>query len=153
MPYAKRPTAIHLCDIISKEPYNMGLFIKRPALLMERPYAPRPMYIQRDANITHIAHRGACMQRDLYIWKETYIYRKSVCKETYVCTKRPMYIKRDLYIWKETYIYRKSVCKETFAAREAFRRRGFDTYAPFWFNLYQYLEQNLHFGLVPENQF
>ena len=29
----------------------------------------------------------------------------------------------------------------------------FDPYAPLLFNLYRYLEQNLHFGFVPENQF
>jgi len=40
-----------------------------------------------------------------------------------------------------------------FNAREASWRRGFDPYAPLQFNLYHYLEQNLHFGLVPENQF
>jgi len=39
------------------------------------------------------------------------------------------------------------------AAREAFWRRIFDPYAPLLFNLYHYLEQNLNFGLVPENQF
>jgi len=38
-------------------------------------------------------------------------------------------------------------------AREASWRRGFNPYAPLLFNLYHYLEQNLHFGLVPENQF
>ena len=39
------------------------------------------------------------------------------------------------------------------AAREASWRRVFDPYAPLLFNVYHYLEQNLHFGLVPENQF
>ena len=58
------------------------------------------MYMQRDALITHTAYGGAGMQRDLHIWKETYIYRKSVCKETYVYTKRPMYVQRDLCICK-----------------------------------------------------
>jgi len=38
-------------------------------------------------------------------------------------------------------------------AREASWRRVFDPYAPLLFNLYHYLEQNLHFGFVPENQF
>jgi len=39
------------------------------------------------------------------------------------------------------------------AAREASWRRVLDPYAPLLFNVYHYLEQNLHFGLVPENQF
>jgi len=39
------------------------------------------------------------------------------------------------------------------AAREASWRRVFDPYAPLLFDLYHYLVQNLHFGLVPENQF
>ena len=39
------------------------------------------------------------------------------------------------------------------SAREASCRRVFDPYAPLLFNLYNYLEQNLHFGLVLENQF
>jgi len=38
-------------------------------------------------------------------------------------------------------------------ARKASWRRGFDPYAPLLFNLYHYLEQSLHFGLVPENRF
>jgi len=40
-----------------------------------------------------------------------------------------------------------------YTARETSRRRVFDPYAPLLFNLYHYLEQNLHFGLVPEHQF
>jgi len=40
-----------------------------------------------------------------------------------------------------------------YVAREASWRRFFDPYAPLLFNLYHYLEQNLHFGLVPENSF
>jgi len=39
------------------------------------------------------------------------------------------------------------------SAREASWRRGFDPYAPLWFNVYHYHKQNLHFGIVPENQF
>jgi hypothetical protein len=39
------------------------------------------------------------------------------------------------------------------SALEASWRRGLDPYAPLLFNLYHYLEQNQHFGLVPENQF
>jgi len=34
------------------------------------------------------------MKRDLYIWKETYIYEK-----------RSLYMKRDVYIWRETCAY------------------------------------------------
>jgi len=40
-----------------------------------------------------------------------------------------------------------------YPAQEASWRRVFDPYAPLLFNLYHYLEQNLQFGLVPENQF
>jgi len=36
----------------------------------------------------------------------------------------------------------------THTTREALRRRVFDPYAPILFNLYHYLKQNLHFGLV-----
>ena len=82
--YAKRP----------KETYTYG---KRP-IFIGKLRAKRPMYMQRDALITHTAYGGAGMQRDLHVWKETYIYRKSVCKETYVYTKRPMYMKRDAHI-------------------------------------------------------
>jgi len=39
----------------------------------------------------------------------------------------------------------------SYTAREASWRQDFD--APLLINLYHYLEQNLHFGLVPENQF
>jgi len=35
--------------------------------------------------------------------------------------------------------------------REASWRRVFDPYTPLLFNWYHSLEQNLHFGLVPEN--
>jgi len=38
----------------------------------------------------------------------------------------------------------------THTAREASWRRAFDPCAPLLFVLYDYLEQNLHFGLVPE---
>jgi len=39
-------------------------------------------------------------------------------------------------------------------AREASWRRVFEPYTSLLFNLlYHYLEQTLHFGLVPENQF
>jgi len=38
------------------------------------------------------------------------------------------------------------------SAREASWRRAFDPCAPLLFNLYHYLEQNLHFGSVTENQ-
>ena len=57
-----------------------------------------------------------------------------------------MYIKGPLGIQEVIRMYR-------YAAREASWRRVFDPYAPLLFNLYHYLEQNLHFGLVPENQF
>jgi len=39
------------------------------------------------------------------------------------------------------------------SAREASWRRVFDPYAPLLFNLYHYLEQNLHFEVVPEHKF
>jgi len=53
------------------------------------------------------------------------------------------------YEWVMSHIWISQVT----SAREASWRRVFDPYAPFLLNLYQILEQNLHFGLVPENQF
>jgi len=43
-----------------------------------------------------------------------------------------------------------SACYPNYSAREASWRRAFDPCAPLLFILYHYLEQNLHFGLVPE---
>jgi len=57
------------------------------------------------------------------------------------------------YLCVCTCIYRVWCADSHTDAREAFWRRVFDPYAPLVFNLYHYLEQTLHFGLVPENQF
>ena len=62
----------------------------------------------------------------------------SIIRERQVNQKRKKFIK-GLFSWV--------------AAREASWRRVFDPYAPLLINLYHYLEQNLHFGLVPEDQF
>ena len=61
-----------------------------------------------------------CMKRDLYIWKETYIFAKRPSQMTlhhvhilqvqlyrvfrffHIYAKRPIYLKRDLNIYKET---------------------------------------------------
>jgi len=109
----------------------------------------------------------------VYIWKETqentvtralYQYENRTCTCTHV--KEPcIHAKRALYtyekrrmkytcdtshvsIWKQLH-----TCTCTHATRETSLRRGFDPYSPHLFHLYHYLEQNLHFGLVPENQF
>jgi len=42
---------------------------------------------------------------------------------------------------------------DTHAAREASWKRVFDPYAPLLSDLYHYLEQTMHFGLVPGAQF
>ena len=53
--------------------------------------------------------------------------------------------------WRQLFWGNVHTCTHT--AQEASWRRVFDPYAPLLFNLYHYLEQNLHFGLVPEIQF
>ena len=50
-------------------------------------------------------------------------------------------------------IFHYSIMCDSLSAREAFWRRVFDPFAPLLFSLYHYLEQNLHFGLVPHNPF
>jgi len=55
------------------------------------------------------------MKRDLYIWKETYIYDVVVCVWSHVLHKSPLYVmKRDVYLWKRP-IYMK---------RDLYIRRG-----------------------------
>jgi len=42
-----------------------------------------------------------CQTKSVRVWKNKYVtavYRK----ETFTCSKRPVYVKRDLYMWKET---------------------------------------------------
>jgi len=51
------------------------------------------------------------------------------------------------------HVYHVTRSRVRHAEREASWRRVFDLYAPLLFNLYHYLEQTLHFGLAPENQF
>ena len=81
-----------------------------------------------------------------------------VCMYVYVCKCAYVYV----YVSNtcvfanmrvRTYINWSAVDMCLYAAQEASWRRVFDPYAPLLFNLYHYLEQNLHFGLVPENQF
>jgi len=57
-----------------------------------------------------------------------------------------------MYIYINLYLDTHSQ-KSALSAREASWRRVFDPYAPLLFNLYHYLEQNLHSGLVLETQF
>ena len=78
-----------------------------------------------------------------------YIYiHIDICKYIYVY----MFIYIYLYIYNPICIYiQNMVCSRVgHSAREASWRRAFDPCAPFCFILYYYLEQNLHFGLVPE---
>ena len=51
-----------------------------------------------------------------------------------------------------TLLLRASPPEKLLADKRA-RRRVFDPYAPLLLNLYHYLEQDLHFELVPENRF
>jgi len=51
------------------------------------------------------------------------------------------------------YIHSFSSIPYTRTAREASWRRVFDLYAPLLLNLCHYLEHNLHFGVILENEF
>jgi len=52
------------------------------------------------------------MKRDVYIWKETYVYEKrpiyitrDLCIWNNETCNATFYMERHLYIWKETYVY------------------------------------------------
>ena len=60
---------------------------------------------------------------------------------------------RAICMYIHLWIQNTSHAQHTNTAREASWRRAFEPCGPLLFILYHYLEQNLHFGLVPETQF
>jgi len=72
--------------------------------------------MERDVSVwkeTYVYKGDPCIRKETYVHKITYIYTKRAGKETYQTLnpfhqiKRRTYMKRDLYIWKETCVYGK----------------------------------------------
>jgi len=112
-----------------------------------------------------------CIERDLYIWKETYVYMKrDLCiydkrpmcieRDLYIYIKRPIhmkrdlctgsrptpsvYMKRDLYTWKRTYVHE----KEKYSKRDLCIGKETDIYMKRDGYIYEkrriYTERTLH---------